>query len=86
MLSLAAIALACLSAASAQSVSVPNTSTASAAVAKERATAVPLSPQSHVEGKVFNRFVNIMMENTDFTIAQQDRKLPAIHTRAQVRI
>jgi hypothetical protein len=85
MLSFAAIVLACLSAASAQSVSVPNTSTDTAAVAKERATAVPLSPQSHVEGKVFNRFVNIMMENTDFTMAQENCKLPAIHTRCSSR-
>ncbi|KAH8820617.1 acid phosphatase [Xylogone sp. PMI_703] len=70
MLSLATIALAGLSVAAAQT--VPNTATDVGAVASERATAAPASPTSNVKGKVFNRFVNIMMENTDFTFAAND--------------
>ncbi|RFU25463.1 hypothetical protein B7463_g10871, partial [Scytalidium lignicola] len=73
MLSLATIVLAGLSvASSARSASVPNTATDVAAVATEQATATPKSPTSNVKGKVFDRFVNIMMENTDFTFAAGD--------------
>jgi acid phosphatase len=75
MLSVATVLLAGLSVASAQTVSVPNTATDTAGVASERATAVPLSPQSFVKGKVFDRFVNIMMENTDYTLAYGNCKL-----------
>jgi hypothetical protein len=81
MLSFTAIVLAGVCVASVQGVNVPNTATNSASVAAERATATPLSPRSAVKGKVFNRFVNIMMENTDFKIAQGDRKLPPLTLR-----
>jgi acid phosphatase len=77
MLSAATLLFAGLSVASAQIVSVSsaaNTATDTAAVASERATAVPSTPQSQVKGKAFNRFVNIMMENTDFTLAEGNCK------------
>jgi len=60
---------------SAASTTVPHTATDTAAIAKELATDVPNSPTSHVKGKVFDRFVTIMMENTDFAIADSDRRL-----------
>jgi acid phosphatase len=59
---------------SAQSVVVPNTSTGTAAIAAEQ-TAVPNTPTSQVKGKVFDRFVNIMMENQDFPLGASDREL-----------
>jgi hypothetical protein len=55
-----------------QTVIIPHTSTATIAIELELATNLPLSPVSHVQGKVFNRFVNIMMENTDFSVAAAD--------------
>ncbi|KAH8821383.1 phosphoesterase family-domain-containing protein [Xylogone sp. PMI_703] len=72
MLSSTAVFLAGLSAASALNIPVPNTSTDVAAIASELATATPKSPTSSVEGKVFNRFVTIMMENTNFASAAGD--------------
>jgi acid phosphatase len=81
MLSFATVILAGLAVASAQTVAVTNTATDSAAVASERATAVASTPTSAVKGKAFNRFVNIMMENTDYDLAAGDRKLPPSHMR-----
>lgn len=72
MLSLATVVLAGLATASAQSVSVTNTATNTAAIASERATVVPSTPTSFVKGKAFDRFVTIMMENTDFDLAAGD--------------
>jgi hypothetical protein len=51
------------------------TKTDKAAVAAARATARTLSPTSSVQGKSFNRFVNIWLENTDFDMAEGDRTL-----------
>ena len=45
------------------------TSTASAAVAKAAATALTLSPTSNVAGTKFDRFVQIFLENTDYSKA-----------------
>lgn len=60
---------------SAQSTTVvPHTSTDTAAIAVELATDVPVVPQSNVKGKAFDRFVTIMMENTDFSLSASDRK------------
>ncbi|TVY86012.1 Acid phosphatase [Lachnellula willkommii] len=48
------------------------TSTAAAAVAKARATALTESPTSNVAGKTFDRFVSIWCENTDYSMAAGD--------------
>ncbi|RMJ23399.1 acid phosphatase [Aspergillus sp. HF37] len=40
-----------------------------------QATLKPTSPVSHVEGLAFNRFVNIWLENVDYTTAAQDPNL-----------
>ncbi|TVY50119.1 Acid phosphatase [Lachnellula occidentalis] len=48
------------------------TSTAAAAVAKARATALTESPTSNVAGKTFDRFVAIWCENTDYSMAAGD--------------
>jgi hypothetical protein len=48
------------------------TSTASSAVAKAAATALTLSPTSKVAGKTFDRFVQIWLENTDYSLAIGD--------------
>lgn len=45
------------------------TSTASTAVAKAAATALTLSPTSSVSGNTFDRFVQIWLENTDYSAA-----------------
>jgi len=50
------------------------TSTATAAVAKAAATAKTLSPTSNVAGKTFDRFVQIFLENTDYSMAIGDRE------------
>ncbi|KAG9235636.1 phosphoesterase family-domain-containing protein [Amylocarpus encephaloides] len=57
------------------------TSTASAAVEKARATALTLSPTSHVQGKTFDRFVTIWLENTDFDMAAGDPNLKYLATQ-----
>lgn len=68
------VILAGLCFASAQtSTSPPHTATDTSAIAEELATSIPQSPVSHVKGKVFDRFVNIMLENVDFDIAASDR-------------
>lgn len=50
------------------------TATATASVAAARATALTLSPTSNVQGKTFDRFVQIWLENTDFDMAAGDRE------------
>ncbi|KAK3367918.1 phosphoesterase family-domain-containing protein [Podospora didyma] len=45
------------------------TSTATSAVAAARATALTLSPTSNVVGATFDRFVQIFLENTDYSKA-----------------
>lgn len=50
------------------------TSTASSAVAKAAATALTLSPTSNVIGNTFDRFVQIFLENTDYSKAIADRE------------
>ena len=51
-----------------------NTATSAAAVAKAAATALTLSPTSHVKGAAFDRIAIIYLENTDSSIAASDRK------------
>ncbi|KAI0442720.1 phosphoesterase family-domain-containing protein [Xylaria telfairii] len=51
------------------------TATASASIAAARATALTLSPTSSVKGKTFDRFVQIFLENQDFSIAAGDPNL-----------
>lgn len=50
------------------------TATSPSSVDAARATALTLSPTSHVRGKTFDRFVNIWLENTDYDMAFGDRK------------
>ena len=70
--SLAALALATV-AVSQTSTTVPNTSTDTAAIAAELATATPLVPTSNVKGKAFDRLVVLMMENIDLVTAMENR-------------
>jgi hypothetical protein len=48
------------------------TSTGTAAVAKAAATALTLSPTSSVAGLTFDRFVQIWLENEDYSAAIKD--------------
>ncbi|KAK8053320.1 phosphoesterase-domain-containing protein [Apiospora saccharicola] len=57
------------------------TATATASVAAARATALTLSPTSNVQGKTFDRFVQIWMENTDFDMAAGDPNLSFLATQ-----
>ncbi|KAH8901738.1 phosphoesterase-domain-containing protein [Thozetella sp. PMI_491] len=57
------------------------TSTAASAVAKAAATALTLSPTSNVAGKTFDRYVQIFLENTDYTLAIGDPNLSALAAR-----
>ncbi|KAK7943821.1 acid phosphatase [Apiospora aurea] len=57
------------------------TATATASVAAARATALTLSPTSHVQGKTFDRFVQIWLENTDFDMAAGDPSLSFLATQ-----
>ena len=50
------------------------TSTATSAVSKAAATALTLSPTSSVKGLTFDRFVQIFLENTDYSMAIGDRE------------
>ncbi len=54
---------------------VTYTATATASVAAAAATALTLSPTSNVQGKTFDRFVQIFLENQDYDIAAGDRAL-----------
>ncbi len=49
------------------------TSTGTADVAAAAATALTRSPTSHVKGKAFDRLAIIWLENTDYTLAVNDR-------------
>jgi acid phosphatase len=49
------------------------TATSAADVYAAQATAKTLSPTSHVPGKVFDRYVSIWFENTDYDMAAADR-------------
>jgi len=49
------------------------TATAVSSIAQAAATALTLSPTSTVEGKTFDRFVQIFLENQDYSIAAGDR-------------
>lgn len=51
------------------------TSTAASAVAAAKATALTLSPVSSIKGKRFDRFVQIWLENTDYSMAAGDPSL-----------
>ncbi|KAK3935752.1 phosphoesterase family-domain-containing protein [Diplogelasinospora grovesii] len=51
------------------------TSTGTAAVAKAAATALTLSPTSNVAGATFDRYVQIYLENTDYSMAIGDPNL-----------
>ena len=51
-----------------------NTATSTSAVLAAQATALTLSPTSHVKGKAFDRIAIIYLENTDNTAAFDDRK------------
>ncbi|KAK3321280.1 phosphoesterase family-domain-containing protein [Cercophora scortea] len=62
----AILLLGLLGAASAQ---LQYTSTATSAVAAARATALTLSPTSNVSGHTFDRYVQIFLENTDYSKA-----------------
>ncbi|KAI0428440.1 phosphoesterase family-domain-containing protein [Xylaria sp. FL1042] len=57
------------------------TATASASIAAARATALTLSPTSNVKGKTFDRFVQIFLENQDFSIAAGDPNLAYLATK-----
>jgi acid phosphatase len=70
---IAAISLA--SACTAGPVSSP-TATDAANVYAAQATALSRSPTSNVKGKVFDRYVSIWFENTDYDMAAADRKSP----------
>ncbi|KAI0105015.1 phosphoesterase family-domain-containing protein [Nemania sp. FL0031] len=57
------------------------TATASASIAAARATALTLSPTSSVKGKTFDRFVQIFLENQDYSIAAGDPNLAYLATK-----
>lgn len=50
------------------------------AVLAAQALAESRSPTSNVKGKVFDRFITIWFENTDFDTAQADRMFPSSET------
>lgn len=50
------------------------TATAVSSIAQAAATALTLSPTSTVKGKTFDRFVQIFLENQDYSIAAGDRR------------
>lgn len=54
------------------------TATDVAAVHAAKATALTSSPTSHVKGKAFDRYVVILLENTDYDLASTDRALRII--------
>lgn len=58
----------------ASSVAAQNTATSTSAVEAAAATALTLSPTSHIQGKAFDRFVVIYLENTDQISAFEDRE------------
>jgi hypothetical protein len=60
---------------SSQALAANLTSTSPADVAAARNSALTLSPTSNVKGKVFDRFVTIWLENTDYDKAASDPNL-----------
>lgn len=54
------------------------TATDPADVYAAQATALTESPTSNVKGKVFDRYVSIWLENTDYDMAAADRMSPCI--------
>ena len=72
----AAVLLAAASSASgaAVSASLLYTATATSDVMAAAATANTRSPVSNVKGKAFDRLAIIWLENTDYTMALNDRK------------
>lgn len=56
------------------SVIAQNTATSTSAVEAAAATALTLSPTSHVKGKAFDRIAIIFLENTDSSAAFADRE------------
>lgn len=68
-----AAALASLATAAPATVASP-TATDVADVKAAQATAKSQSPTSKVKGKVFDRYVSIWFENTDYDLAAADRK------------
>jgi len=60
---------------SGQALAANLTSTSPADVAAARNSALTLSPTSNVKGKVFDRFVTIWLENTDYDKAASDPNL-----------
>lgn len=56
------------------------TATAASSIAQAAATALTLSPTSNVVGKTFDRFVQIFLENQDFSIATGDPNLAYLGT------
>lgn len=57
------------------------TATSTADVYAAQATAKTLSPVSNVKGNVFDRFVIIWNENTDYDLAIGDRELHSVHRK-----
>ncbi|WPH02236.1 Hypothetical protein R9X50_00509200 [Acrodontium crateriforme] len=57
------------------------TATAPSDVYAAQATALTSHPTSHVKGKVFDRFITIWLENTDFDKAQGDINLAWLATK-----
>lgn len=54
------------------------TATAASDVYAAQATALTLHPTSNVEGKSFNRFVQIFLENQDYAIAEGDANIQSL--------
>ena len=69
------------------SVVAQNTLTSSADVEAAAATALTLSPTSHVKGRAFDRFAIIFLENTDSAAALEDREysLILVHVRLNAK-
>jgi acid phosphatase len=61
------------------SVVAQNTATSTSAVEAAAATALTLSPTSHVKGKAFDRIAIIFLENTDKKDALDDREYSLIY-------
>ena len=74
-----ALPLAALTCAALCNAQTQYTSTDPAAIAAAQATALTLSPTSAVQGKTFDRFVSIWLENTDYDMAAADRQDPILY-------
>jgi acid phosphatase len=69
-----ALAVASLASAAFAAPAGPATATDTADVYAAQATALTESPTSKVKGKVFDRYVSIWLENTDYLSAAADRE------------